>query len=118
MKFDFTGKVALFTGAASGMGLLASKCFVKAGGCVVMTDIHETALQEKVAEVNAIRAGAAVGVTVDVRDYALICHARDVAVETFGRIDLACPFAGGAELRMLLRSLILSCIWRRKMVRS
>ena len=82
MKFDFTGKVALFTGAASGMGFLASKCFVEAGGNVVMTDINEAVLREKVAEVNAIRADAAVGVTVDVRDYEQICHARDVAVET------------------------------------
>ena len=101
MKFDFSGKVALFTGAASGMGFLASRCFAEAGGSVVMTDINESALAEKVAEVNAIREGAAVGVRVDVRDYAEICHARDVAVEKYGRIDLACPFAGGAEIRML-----------------
>ena len=101
MKFDFTNQVAIFTGAASGMGLLASRLFVEAGGSVVMTDINEEALSEKVAQVNEIRAGAAVGVVCDVRDYAQIAHARDVAVETYGRIDLAVPFAGGAEGRML-----------------
>ena len=101
MKFNFTGKVALLTGAASGMGLLTARCFVEMGGSVVMTDIDPDALNEKVAEINAIREGAAVGVVCDVRDYAQICHARDVAVETYGRIDLAVPFAGGAELRML-----------------
>jgi len=101
MKFDFTGKVALLTGAASGMGLLTARCFVEMGGSVVMTDINPEALNEKVAEINALRAGAAVGVVCDVRDYAQICHARDVAVETYGRIDLAVPFAGGAEIRVL-----------------
>ena len=101
MKFDFSGKVALFSGAASGMGFLASSCFAEAGGSVVMTDINERVLNERVAEVNAIRQGAAIGVVVDVRDYEQICRARDAAVETYGRIDLAVPFAGGAELRML-----------------
>ena len=101
MKFDFSGQVALFSGAASGMGLLASRSFVEAGGSVVMTDINQEALDEKVAEVNAIRDGSAVGVLCDVRDYAQICHARDVAVERYGRIDLVSSFAGGAEMRML-----------------
>ena len=101
MKFDFSGKVALFSGAASGMGFLASKMFVEAGGSVVMTDINEAELKEKVEQINAICAGAAVGVVTDVRCYEQVCHARDVAVQTYGRIDLVCPFAGGAELRML-----------------
>lgn len=101
LQFDFTGKVALLTGAASGMGFLTAQCFVRAGGSVVMADIDPTTLEQKVAEVNAIRKGAAVGVVCDVRDYAQICHARDVAVKTYGRIDLAVPFAGGAEGRML-----------------
>lgn len=101
MKFDFCGKVAIFTGAASGMGLLASRCFVSAGGSVVMVDLNRESLDACVAEICSIRAGAAVGVVADVRDYAQLCHARDVAVERYGRIDLAVPFAGGAEWRML-----------------
>ena len=101
LNFDFTGKVALLSGAASGMGLLLSRCFVEMGGSVVMTDINRESLDEKVAEINAIRAGAAVGVVCDVRDYGQVCHARDVAVETYGRIDLVSSLAGGAELRML-----------------
>lgn len=101
MKFDFSGQVAIFSGAASGMGFLASRCFVEAGGSVVMTDINQEVLDQKVAELCAIREGSAVGVVCDVRDYAQICHARDVALEKFGRIDLAVPFAGGAEGRVL-----------------
>lgn len=101
MQFDFTGKVAVLTGAASGMGFLCAQCFVCSGGSVVMADIDPVTLDEKVAEINAIREGAAVGVVCDVRDYHQICQVRDVAVEKYGRIDMAVPFAGGAEGRML-----------------
>jgi len=48
---EYTNRTAIATGAASGMGLLASRCFVEAGGSVVMTDINQEALDEKVAEV-------------------------------------------------------------------
>ena len=83
------------------MGLLTSRRFAESGGSVVMTDINGEILEQRVAEINAIRAGAATGVVCDVRRYEQISHACQVAVDTYGRIDLAVPFAGGAELRML-----------------
>ena len=101
MKFDFTGKVVLASGAASGMGLLSCKRFVEMGGCAVMSDINEETLNKAVAEVNGIREDSAIGVVCDVRKYEDICKVRDAAVERFGRVDLLIPFAGGAELRML-----------------
>ena len=36
---DFTGKVALVTGAAAGMGLAAAQAFADAGAAVVMADL-------------------------------------------------------------------------------
>lgn len=101
LNFDFTGKVAVLTGAASGMGFLTAKSFVQMGGSVVMADLNGEALAQKVEEINGIREGSAAGVVCDVRDYAQICAVRDRAMEVFGRIDLAVPYAGGAELRML-----------------
>ena len=101
LEFDFSGKVAVLTGAASGMGFLTAKSFVRMGGSVVMADLNAEALERTVAEVNEIREGAAVGVVCDVRDYAQIVAVKDRAMEAFGRIDLAVPYAGGAELRML-----------------
>lgn len=98
---DFTGKTAVLSGAASGMGLLFSENFVTLGGNVVMADISAEILEEKVSHINAIRQGSAVGVVCDVRDYAQVCAARDKAVEVFGSIDVLVNFAGGAELRML-----------------
>jgi NAD(P)-dependent dehydrogenase (short-subunit alcohol dehydrogenase family) len=35
---DFTGKVALITGAAAGMGLATAKMFAEAGAAVVLAD--------------------------------------------------------------------------------
>lgn len=97
---DFTGKTAIATGAASGMGLLFSQCFCALGGNVLMCDVNEAALNEKAAEINAGSKGRAAAAACDVRDYAQVCAARDRAVETFGSIDLLVNFAGGTAVRM------------------
>ena len=97
---DFTGKVAMSTGSASGMGLLFSQNMAELGANVVMTDVNEAVLNEKVAEINANGKGRAIGILCDVRDYAQVCAARDKAVETFGRIDIHVNFAGGTAVRM------------------
>jgi len=97
---DFTGKTAISTGAASGMGLLFAQNWADLGGNVLMCDVNEEVLNEKVAEINANNKGKATGVVCDVRDYAQICSARDKAVETFGSIDVMANFAGGTAVRM------------------
>ncbi len=38
---DFTGKVALVTGASSGMGLATAQAFAEAGAAVVLADVRE-----------------------------------------------------------------------------
>lgn len=43
--YDFTGQVALVTGASSGMGLATAQAFAAAGAAVVLADINEEALQ-------------------------------------------------------------------------
>lgn len=98
---DFTGKVAISTGAASGMGLLFAENIASLGGNVVMCDVNEKVLNEKVSEINARGKGKAIGVVCDVRDYGNVCRARDEAVAAFGRIDIMANFAGGTARRML-----------------
>ena len=98
---DFTGKVAISTGAASGMGLLFSQNWAELGGNVVMCDVNQQTLAEKVAEINAKGQGKAIGVVCDVRFYEQVCAARDQAVAAFGTIDVMVNFAGGYALRML-----------------
>lgn len=97
---DFTGQTVIATGAASGMGLLFSKNFTQLGGNVVMCDVNEAMLQEKVQQINEQKKGIAIACVCDVRDYAQVCAARDLAVESFGRIDVMVNFAGGTARRM------------------
>ena len=97
----FEGQVAISTGAASGMGLLFAQCFAAEGGNVLMCDVNDTVLQEKVEEINAKGVGKAFGVHCDVRDYNQVVAARDAAVNAFGRIDVMANFAGGTAVRML-----------------
>jgi len=98
---DFKGKTAIVTGAAAGMGLLFAQNFAELGGNVVLCDVNEPVLKEKVGEINQKEGGRAVGAICDVRDYAQVCAARDQAVESFGRIDVLANFAGGTARRML-----------------
>ena len=97
---NFEGKVAISTGAASGMGLLFAENFASLGGRVVMCDVNEAALFEKVAAINEKGCGKAIGVVCDVRNYSEVCAARDRAVSEFGRIDIMANFAGGTAVRM------------------
>lgn len=106
MTFDFTGKTAVLSGAASGMGLLFAQKFVEMGGNAVMSDINPDTLNEAVASVNAIRAASAIGVVCDVREYGQVQSVCSAAIEKFGRIDVVIPFAGGAETRMLRNRMI------------
>ena len=97
---SFQDQVAISTGAASGMGLLFAECFAALGGNVLMCDVNEEVLLEKVDAINQKGAGRAVACVCDVRDYAQVCNARDMAVDHFGRIDIMASFAGGTAVRM------------------
>ena len=97
---NFENKVAISTGAASGMGLLFAENFAALGGNVVMCDVNEQVLCEKVRSINEKKCGKAIGIICDVRDYAQVCAACDRAVSEFGRIDVVANFAGGYGPRL------------------
>ena len=97
---NFENKVAISTGAASGMGLLFAENFASLGGNVVMCDVNEQVLCEKVRSINEKKCGKAIGIICDVRDYAQVCAACDRAVSEFGRIDVVANFAGGYGPRL------------------
>ena len=97
---DFTGKIAISTGAASGMGLLFAQNWAALGGNVVMCDVNREGLEQAAAQINAAGSGRALAVLCDVRDYAQVCAARDRAVEAFGGIHVMANFAGGTAVRM------------------
>jgi len=91
--YDFTGQVALVTGASSGMGLATAWAFAEAGAAVVLADIEEEALESATDDLKA--AGhQALGVTCDVSDEAQAAAMVDRTVNTFGRLDMAFNNAG------------------------
>lgn len=97
---EYTNKTAIVTGGASGMGLLFAQNWTALGGNVVMCDVNEAVLAEKVTGINATLKGKAIGIVCDVRDYTQVCNARDKAVEAFGSIDVLANFAGGTAVRI------------------
>jgi NAD(P)-dependent dehydrogenase (short-subunit alcohol dehydrogenase family) len=91
--YDFTGQVALITGAASGMGRVTAKAFAEAGAAVVLVDRDEWKLQQALAEIVGA-GGKAVTLAGDVADESLAKAAVALAVSTFGRLDMAYNNAG------------------------
>src|SRR6516225_1936843 len=85
---DFSGKVALVTGAAAGMGLATAKAFAEAGAAVVLADFKEEAV--KAAAQKLVAAGhKAIAVRCDVSDDAQVAVMVDRTVAEFGRLDAA-----------------------------
>ena len=81
----FAGRVALLTGAASGMGLRASERLAKAGARVVMCDINGEALEKAAAAIRSA-GGTVETCVVDVRRFADAERAAALALEKFGAI--------------------------------
>lgn len=90
---DFSGKVALVTGAAAGMGLATAQAFAEAGAAVVLADYKEDAV--KAAAQKLVAAGhKAVAVRCDVSDDTQVAAMVDRTVAEFGRLDAAFNNAG------------------------
>lgn len=90
---DFSGKVALVTGAASGMGLATAQAFAEAGAAVVLADFKEDAV--KAAAEEMVSAGhRAIAVRCNVADEAEVAAMIEQTVSSFGRLDAAFNNAG------------------------
>jgi NAD(P)-dependent dehydrogenase (short-subunit alcohol dehydrogenase family) len=90
---DFRDRVAVVTGAASGIGFGLASAFAAEGMNVVLADIEAPALSEAVAKLEATGAEV-LGVRTDVTDAAQVQALADAAVERFGAIHIACNNAG------------------------
>ncbi|HEV3132365.1 MAG TPA: SDR family NAD(P)-dependent oxidoreductase [Acidimicrobiales bacterium] len=96
---DLTGRVAVVTGGAGGIGRAMGERFAREGMKVVLADVEEGAL---VTATEKLRAEGleATGVVCDVADYASVERLRHAAVERYGAVHLLCNNAGigaGAE---------------------
>src|SRR3954469_16080714 len=90
---DFTGKVALITGAAAGMGLATATMFAEAGAAVALADYKEDLVKNE-AEKLAAAGYQALAIGCDVSDDAQVHEMVERTVSQFGRIDAAFNNAG------------------------
>ena len=93
MNFSFENRVALVTGAASGMGLATAKAFAEAGAAVVLANFREEAAKAEAERL--IAAGhKAIAIRCDVSDEAQVAAMVNRTVADFGRLDAAFNNAG------------------------
>jgi NAD(P)-dependent dehydrogenase (short-subunit alcohol dehydrogenase family) len=93
MNLSFENKVALVTGAGSGMGLATAQAFATEGAAVVLADVNEAAA--RAASERLVAAGhKAIAVRCDVADEGQVKAMVDQTVSAFGRLDAAFNNAG------------------------
>jgi 3-hydroxybutyrate dehydrogenase len=86
-------KVAVVTGAASGIGKQIARTFARAGAKLAIADLDHAGAHLTAAELNR-DGGQAIAVVVDVSNEAQVDHAMARVVEAFGRIDVLVSNAG------------------------
>lgn len=84
--FDVSGKVAVVTGAASGIGQGIAYAFAANGGRVVASDVNVEGLEHTVGEIRRA-GGEAVGVVADITRVEDVRRLAQEALKAYGRID-------------------------------
>ena len=90
---EFSGKVAIVTGAASGLGRATALAFAKEGAKLALADLDAAGLEQTAASVRDSGNDAVVIVT-DISDTAACAALPVKAVEAFGKLDVLCNVAG------------------------
>jgi NAD(P)-dependent dehydrogenase (short-subunit alcohol dehydrogenase family) len=89
----FAGKVALVTGANSGLGLAAASALARAGAKVLLAARRRAEGEQAAAAINA-DGGEAMFVATDVTDAVSVEATVAACMDTFGRLDIAFNNAG------------------------
>lgn len=91
--FSLSGKVAIVTGAASGIGAAIAEAFAARGARVALLDMNSDAVQARAATISGAHA-----VACDVTDSASVAAAVAEAQTAFGGIDILVNSAGIVDL--------------------
>jgi NAD(P)-dependent dehydrogenase (short-subunit alcohol dehydrogenase family) len=100
---DIEGRVAVITGAASGIGLASAHRFAEAGMHVVLADVEAEALDAAEAALKA-KGGGVLAVATDVSSEAAVGRLADAAFNTFGNVHVLFNNAGVAATAATLRA--------------
>jgi NAD(P)-dependent dehydrogenase (short-subunit alcohol dehydrogenase family) len=92
----FQDRVALVTGAASGIGRATALRLVAEGARTVCVDIEREALEEVVREIES-QGGTAIAQVCDVSDSEAVHNAVAGAIRQYGKLDVLCNVAGVLE---------------------
>jgi NAD(P)-dependent dehydrogenase (short-subunit alcohol dehydrogenase family) len=95
---EFAGKVAVVTGAASGMGRAFAERFAREGMRVVLADLEQAALDRAVGELRQ-QDYDVVGVRTDVSHLASVEDLARRALKAYGKIHVVCNNAGAKSYR-------------------
>jgi rhamnulose-1-phosphate aldolase/alcohol dehydrogenase len=97
-------RIALVTGAASGIGKAIATRLAAEGACVVIADLDLAKAQEAAAEIGGT--DVAIGVQANVTDEAQVQAAVDAALLAFGGLDLVVNNAGLSLSKSLLETTV------------
>jgi rhamnulose-1-phosphate aldolase/alcohol dehydrogenase len=98
------GRIALVTGAASGIGKAIATRLAAEGACVVIADLDLAKAQEAAAELGS--SDVAIGIVANVTDEQAVQHAVDATVLAFGGLDLVVNNAGLSLSKSLLETTV------------
>ncbi len=94
------GRVAVVTGAASGIGRALAEAFAAAGSAVAVADLDGTEAERVAGSIRAA-GGSAAALKVDVSDAAAVDRLAASTLEQFGRVDVLCNNAGVSTFNLL-----------------
>ena len=94
------GRVAVVTGAASGIGRALAEALARAGSAVVVADLDRAGADGVAAGIGAA-GGTAEAFGVDVADAAAVEQLAATTVQRFGRVDVLCNNAGVSTFNLL-----------------
>ncbi len=95
--FDLTGKVAVITGASSGLGADAARAYAEQGADVALLARRKEKLESVCAEITAKTGRKAIAVPCDVSKEDSVKAAVDEVLAEFGKIDILLNDAGIAQ---------------------